>query len=108
MKPRICVDFDGVLNNYSGYDKENLGTPRPGAEEFLKKLSMNFYVIIFTVRNYSIVAKWLDHYDLLQYVGDVTRFKRPAVAYIDDRGMCFKGDYEEILEELENFKPYWK
>ena len=39
LKPIICIDFDGVLNNYNGYDGDNLGTPRPGAKEFLEKLS---------------------------------------------------------------------
>ena len=38
LKPIICIDFDGVLNNYNGYDGDNLGTPRPGAKEFLEKL----------------------------------------------------------------------
>ena len=23
MKPIICIDFDGVLNNYKGYDGDN-------------------------------------------------------------------------------------
>ena len=34
MKPTICVDFDGVLNNYKGYDGDNLGIPT-GTEQKL-------------------------------------------------------------------------
>ena len=40
LKPIICIDFDGVLNNYKGYDGDNLGTPKDGAKEFLEKLHL--------------------------------------------------------------------
>ena len=36
MKKDICIDFDGVLNIYKGYDENNLGQKREGCEEFLK------------------------------------------------------------------------
>ena len=64
LKPIICIDFDGVLNNYKGYDGDNLGTPKDGAKEFLEKLSKRFTVIILTVRRYSLVIKWLVDYNL--------------------------------------------
>lgn len=107
MKPVICLDFDGVLNNYSGYDGENLGTPRPGAKEFLEELNKNYRVVVLSARRYSHIIKWLNDYGLWEYVADVTSFKPPALAYIDDRGISFNGDYQEILEQLKDFKPYW-
>ena len=108
MKPPICVDFDGVLNNYAGYDGENLGTIKHGAKEFLQKLNEEYTVTILTVRGYEPVMKWLDENQLLEYVDFVTKIKPPAVAYIDDRAVCFKGDYKETLEELKGFKTYWE
>ena len=107
-KLTICVDFDGVLNNYTHYDENNCFTPRPGAKEFLGKLNEKFMVIIFTARSFPKVERWLRNYDLSKYVADVTNIKVPAVAYIDDRGIQFNGDYNEILEQLKDFKPYWK
>lgn len=107
-KPTICLDFDGVLNNYHGYDKNNLGEIRPGAEEFLKRLSINYNVIIFSVRPFPRIVEWLKKYDLVEYVWDVTSQKQPAHAYIDDRALCFEGDYKKTLEDLKDFKPYWK
>lgn len=104
----ICVDFDGVLNNYKGYDGDNLGTPREGAKEFLEQLSKEYDVVIFSVRRYSKIIKWLTDYDLLKYVVNVTSYKPLAVAYIDDRAIRFNGNYEKTLNELKGFKPYWK
>ena len=39
---------------------------------------------------------------------DVTNNKIPSFLYIDDRTICFKGNFEKTLEEIENFKVYWK
>lgn len=108
LKPIICIDFDGVLNNYNGYDGDNLGTPRPGAKEFLEKLSKRFTVIILSARRYSHIIRWLNEYDLWQYVADVTSIKPPARVYLDDRGIQFKGDYEKALKDIKNFKTYWE
>lgn len=30
-KKTICVDFDGVLNEYNGYEEGNLGKPLSGS-----------------------------------------------------------------------------
>lgn len=109
-EPRICVDFDGVLNDYHGYDGDNLSTPREGAKEFLEQLYWHYEVIIFTARDPRLVMEWMDangfcvdiHYD------QITNVKLPAVAYIDDRAIHFDGDYNKVLHRLLNFKPYWE
>lgn len=102
---RVCVDFDGVLNNYKYYDPNDLYTPRDGAKEFLMELSKRFYVIIFTARDNEKVIEWLDKYDMPY--NEVTNIKKPAVAYIDDRAIQFNGDYDEILNIIEDFAPYY-
>ncbi len=108
MKPTICIDFDGVLNNYHGYDGDNLGTPRDGAKEFLQELNKKYTVIILSARRYSHIIRWLNEYDLWQYVADVTSFKPPATCYVDDRGIQFNGDYKETLKQIKKFKTYWE
>lgn len=107
-KPTICIDFDGVLNNYKGYDGDNLGTPRPGAKEFLEQLNQEYSITIHSVRRYSKIITWLTEYGLIMYVDNVTSYKVPATAYIDDRGINFDGDYEKALRKVKDFKPYWK
>ncbi|MEI6420273.1 MAG: hypothetical protein WCO30_01440, partial [bacterium] len=32
-----------------------------------------------------------------------------ASVYVDDRNVCYKGQStEELVDEIENFKPYWR
>lgn len=107
-KPTIALDFDGVLNNYSGYDGDNLGTPRHNVKKFLQVLHKDFHIIIFSVRRFSLIIKWLVDNDLWDYVDDVTGYKPVAVCYVDDRGITFNGDYEETLKQIYNFKTYWE
>jgi len=109
MKKKIFLDFDGVLNTYNGWQGENeLFEPMSYAKEFLKKLSEKYEIYVFTARNREKVYKWLIKYFLDDYICDVPNKKEPAYAYIDDRALKFDGDYGKILEDIENFKPYWK
>lgn len=106
-KPNICIDFDGVLNTYDGWAGENeLYTPFPGAKEFIETLREQYKIIIFTTRNNEKVREWLQEYNI--YYDTVTSGKLGAVAYIDDRGIRFNGDYEEVLHKLKNFKAHWE
>ena len=99
MKPVICLDFDGVFNNYKGYDGDNLGSPREGIREFLETLSKDYTIEVCSVRRYSKIIIWLDKHDLLKYVANVTGYKPAAICYVDDRGINFDGDYEKTLEQ---------
>ena len=96
MKPIICLDFDGIFNEYSGYDGDNIGQPRPGIELFLKKLNTRYRVWICSVRRYSKIQVWLEEHNLLQYVEFVTSYKPPAVAYVDDRAIRIQIEAEEM------------
>lgn len=100
MKPTVCVDFDGVLNNYTHYEND-LSTPRKGCKEFLETLSKTHRVVILTARNFAKVLNWLQEYDLSKYVVDVTNIKPQATAYIVGGAIPFDGDYEGTLAKLE-------
>ncbi len=50
-RPRVCVDLDGVLAAYAGWQGlEFMGAPLPGAVEFTRRLSQVADVLIFTTR----------------------------------------------------------
>lgn len=114
----LMIDFDGVLSHYDGNFREGqLGEPNPGALEAVKTYIENgFSVVVHTTRardkaGHDRVRYWLaDHgFDALvvpNYI-KVTAFKVPAVAYLDDRAITFKGEWP-AASDLEKFKPYWE
>ena len=108
MKKLLCIDFDGVINNYTGnYNPDDLCKPREGVELFLKSLSNNYFIYIFTSRNTLKVEQWMCKHNLIHYISHITNIKEPAYAYIDDRAIKFNGDYDKTLTALEKFKPHW-
>jgi phosphoglycolate phosphatase-like HAD superfamily hydrolase len=109
-KPIVCVDLDGVLNDFDGWKSpEYLHPPRPGAREFLARLNEEGYeVVVFTVRWGPWVEEWLAQHGLRPYVSRVTKEKCPAHVYIDDRAICFRGNYPETLEQVLNFRAHWE
>ena len=109
MKRTILIDLDGVLNEYKGnFNKDFIPDMKVGADEFLKKLSQEFEIKIFTTRNKLLTAKWLIKNNLDKYVEDITNVKDVAWLYVDDRTVCFEGNYLKTFENIKNFKPYWK
>jgi len=108
-KLTVVVDFDGVCNNYEGWaGPEELFEPRLGIEDFLEELSQYFRVVILSTRPAEKLQGWFEDYGLDEFVDGFVDHKPPAVAYLDDRGINFDGDYDKALERIKNFKPYWK
>ena len=109
-KKKILIDLDGVLNKYGKgkYDENYIPEIKEGAREFLEKLSFIAELYLFTFRNLMLSAKWLIENKIDKYFKDVTNTKLPSFLCVDDRTICFNGDYEKTLKEIVEFKPYWK
>ncbi len=95
---KILIDLDGVLNEY-GKEKFN--------ENYIPKIKVA-ELYLFTSRNLMLATKWLINNNLDKFFKDVTNVKLPSYLYIDDRTICFNGDYNKTLEEIKKFKVYWK
>lgn len=110
MNKRICVDLNGVLDTYHGWQGEvSWHPPRPGAREFLRALrDLGFEIVVLTTRDPKLARAWLEQYDLAVLVDDVTDRKVSAHAYVDDRAVCFRGSFDHTLAELGTFAPYWQ
>ena len=110
MKKLILIDLDGVLNTYKGdYKKDFIHPPKTETKEFLKNLSKNFEIKIFTTRNLLLTSKWLIKHNLDKYIKDVTNIKeKGSFLFIDDRCICFNGDYKNLKNKIENFSVWYK
>lgn len=109
-KKIISIDLDGVLNEYKGNYIENEISPiKAGAYEFLEKLSKDYIIEIYTVRNKELCEKWLKQNKLNHFIRKVTDAKNPYTSvFLDDRAITFNGNYDNAYNEIINFKPFWK
>lgn len=108
-KKTILVDLDGVLNEYNGnFDENIIPEIKDGAIEFIQNLHQNFTIKVFTTRNKILTAKWLIENNLDKYISDITDIKEPAYLHIDDRCICFDGNYNNTINQIQNFKPWYK
>lgn len=109
IKKTILTDLDGVLNTCDGnYDKNYIPPIREGAFEFIKKLSSDYRVVLFTSRNLLLASRWLIENKLDKYIENVTNIKEPAYLIIDDRCINFQGDYDKIFNKIINYKTWYK
>jgi selenocysteine lyase/cysteine desulfurase len=106
---RACVDLNGVLDEYRGWrGPRHWDPPRPGAGAFLRGLrERGWHVTVFTTRYYRDAWAWLLQHGLADLVDEVTDRKPPADVFVDDRALRFRGDYEDLLDEMDAFRPHW-
>lgn len=108
-KKTIAIDLDGVLDEYYGkYDKNSIPKIKEGAKDFVIELSKDYKLVLFTTRNSKTAKKWLVDNNIDKYFIEITNKKPLASIYLDDRAINFDGDYNKTLDEIKNFKVYWK
>ena len=116
-KKTICIDFDGVIAQYQEWEgKEKFGAPVPGVQNALKVLKKEgFTIIIFTTREVSDKLKeYLKENDITydhinenpDQPKDSNAGKPIADLYVDDRSVCFRGNWKNTLEDIAWFKPW--
>jgi hypothetical protein len=108
--PIVCVDLNGVLDAYTGWKgPSHFDPPRPGARAFLEALrARGFDVVIFTTRYEADVWAWARAHRLDDLIAAVTDRKPPAHVFVDDRAVCFRGDFEATLRDIDRFSAHWE
>jgi hypothetical protein len=131
-KPILCVDFDGVVHSYTSGWRGATVIPDPpvhGALRWLWKATEWWDVQIYSSRSKDPEAReamwaWMAKYSALEfdaehpmaYVGTdhpypiIFAYEKPsAFLTIDDRAICFEGDWHELDPAgLLGFKPWNK
>lgn len=114
-KKVIAIDFDGVLHDaYDGWgDGTCYGNPLPNALESIKKLSLDFDIIVFTAKakpdrplvngktGTMLVKEWFEKFGVLDCIKGITSEKPRAEIYIDDNGYRFK-NWNDTIKFIEN------
>lgn len=127
FKPTICVDFDGVIHSYERGWQDGViyGTVVPGFFEWAEQASKQFKLVIYSSRSKSdegqkAMLGWLifqrrawresgglSGSDVLTF--EFADQKPAAWLTIDDRAVCFNGDWtapELTPEAMRSFKPW--
>ena len=135
-KPILCLDFDGVLHSYSSGWKGAAVIPDPptdGMAKFLERAVEVFDVQVFSSRTHHLggveamkIFIWdaLAHHFDCQFAGDPRGLERalavrdaitypgekpPAMVSIDDRALCFTGNWSDFdPQRLLEFQPWNK
>jgi len=109
-RPIACVDLNGVLDAYTGWrGAAHFDPPRPGARAFLVALRQRGYrVVIFTTRYDEHVWTWVKTHGLEDVVDEVTDRKPAAHVFVDDRAVCFRGDFDATLRDIDAFAAHWE
>lgn len=111
-KNTIVFDFDGVIHSYisgwKGYDVIP-DPPVNGIKEVINELRKDYKVVVVSARAKTPIGRlaikeYLREHNIV--VDDISDTKPPAFIYIDDRAICFKGNSNELLEQIRNFKPW--
>lgn len=103
-KPKLLVDFDGVLHAYRrGWaDGTAYDPPMPGAWDAVQALLEHGYdLVVFSTRPAAQIEPWLERYGFPPL--RVTDQKEPAVALIDDRAVRFVNWTSALAEVADRY-----
>lgn len=127
-KPTLCIDFDGVIHSYEkGWQNgEIYGVVTPGFFNWAEKATKKFKLVIYSSRSKTptlrrAMEKWIFE-AMVDYYGNAAQSDDPPLTpsdfefahekpaawlTIDDRAICFRGDWDLLdPETLLNFKPW--
>lgn len=120
----IAFDFDGVIHKYSSgwqdgsiYDEPNEDVIRV----IYRLLTEGYSVAIVSTRDPIQISEWWNNHQFpmkatpvindtkfwsnTEYIG-VFNKKIPALVYIDDRGLTFDGNTDDLYNKITTFRTY--
>lgn len=112
-KPTVVFDFDGVIHSYKSGWKGAGVIPDPvvpGIAEAIDHLRKHGYmVVVVSTRCASdegmeAVKRYLNENRIV--VDGVLAEKPPAVCYVDDRAICFRGNAGKLVDQVKRFKSW--
>lgn len=120
MNKTICIDFDGVIAEYSKWKgKGFFGNPLPVAKEKISLLKeQGWKIIIHTTRSETDLIKsyLISHripFDYINHnpenIDQGCNLGKPlATVYLDDRAVCFDGDWDKAFNKIKTFEVWYR
>jgi len=124
-KPILCLDFDGVIHRYSKGWQDGViyDDVTPGFFEWAFEAEAQFRLVIYSSRSktpegIAAMARWLAEQETkwaspvrlahgTTFKWEFANEKPPAFLTIDDRAICFGGNWERLRPSaLRAFKPW--
>lgn len=111
--PTVVFDFDGVVHSYKSGWKGETVIPDPVvpgiADEIARFRRFGYRVVVVSTRcateeGLAAVKKYLRENQI--EVDAVQKEKPPALCYIDDRALCFRGNPRGLVEKVAHFKTW--
>ena len=109
----ICLDFDGVIHLNRRFVASTIIEDEPvqGAAHAIERLREQYKVVVHSCRCASdggvdAIKDWLSLHGI--EVDDVVDYKPLAEVYVDDRAVAFDGDWLATLDDISEFKPWWR
>ncbi len=105
----IAIDFDGVLAHYviGMASRDEQGLPINDARVALEQLKLDGYnIIIWTSRPITRnLKKWFSKFNIPY---DYLIQKPDCHIFIDDRAIKFNGNWNDTLQEIKQFREWWR
>ena len=106
----VCLDFDGVLHSYRSGWRGAETIPDPpihGTREAVERLRQSYRVVVYSARCRSpegrrAVENWLRKHEIT--VDEVCDHKPPALVYVDDRAIPFRGNWDQTIADIRQFR----
>ena len=106
----VCLDFDGVVHSYRSGWRGAESIPDPpihGTQGAIARLRQHFRVVIYSARcrtpeGRAAIERWLQKHGI--EVDEVCEHKPPALVYVDDRAIPFRGDWDQTITAIHDFR----
>ncbi len=118
FRPMISFDFDGVMATTNGFKGHHTaGEPIRDVLEAIQKLKdFGCVIIVHSTKGKGIIRDFCNRHNVpVDYINEnpeipsENRGKPVSAIHIDDRALNYHGQSaDELLEEIKNFKVYWK
>ena len=112
-RPTVVFDFDGVIHSYkSGWQGTDIipDPVVPGIIEAIDHLRAHGYMVVIvstrcaSSEGMEAVKDYLAENQIV--VDGVLAEKPPALCYVDDRAICFCGNAQKLVGQVESFKTW--